>query len=122
MQQLFAEFPTFFIATAFVVALLVGSFLNVVIYRLPIMMERDMRAECTEILAEPANDVPQGRFDLIAPRSRCSSCGQMITAIQNIPVLSWLVLRGKCANCKAPISIRYPVVETLTAVLTAVVA
>lgn len=122
MLELFSELPAFFIVTAFVVALLVGSFLNVVIYRLPIMMERDMRAECEEILAEPASDIPEGRFDLIAPRSRCPACGQMITAMQNIPVLSWLALRGKCANCKAPISARYPVIEAVTAVLTAIVA
>jgi leader peptidase (prepilin peptidase)/N-methyltransferase len=122
MQQIFVEFPTFFIVASFVVALLVGSFLNVVIYRLPIMMERDMRTECKEILAEPASDMPTGRFDLIAPRSRCPSCGQMINALQNIPLLSWLVLRGKCAACKAPISVRYPVVEALTAILTAIVA
>jgi len=122
MLELFVEFPAVFIATAFVVALLIGSFLNVVVYRLPIMMERDIRAECEEILAEPATDMPEGRFDLVAPRSRCPSCGQMITALQNIPLLSWIALGGKCAGCKAPISARYPVVEALTAILTAIVA
>jgi leader peptidase (prepilin peptidase)/N-methyltransferase len=122
LQQLFTEFPVIFIGTVFVVSLLVGSFLNVVIYRLPLMMQRDIRAECKEILAEPADELPEGRFDLVAPRSRCPSCGQMITALQNIPLLSWLFLRGKCANCGVPISWRYPVVELVTAILTGVVA
>jgi leader peptidase (prepilin peptidase)/N-methyltransferase len=122
MYELFAETPWFFIATVFVVSLLVGSFLNVVIHRLPIMMERDWRAQCAEISSAPASDLPEGRFDLMMPRSRCPSCGAMITALQNVPVLSYLALGGKCASCKAPISKRYPVIEGLTALLTVVVA
>ena len=120
--DLFNHYPLFFVGTAFLVALLVGSFLNVVIYRLPIMMERDIRAECEQIMAEPAGHLPEGRFDLAVPRSRCPSCGAMITALQNIPVISWLLLRGKCANCSEPIAWRYPLIEILTAILTAVVA
>jgi leader peptidase (prepilin peptidase)/N-methyltransferase len=122
MQQLLSSSPTAFIITCFVLALLIGSFLNVVIYRLPVMMQREWRKQAEEILAEPAENLPQGRFDLIAPRSRCPSCGHEISALQNIPVISWLVLRGKCANCKTPIAARYPLVELVTAILTALVA
>jgi leader peptidase (prepilin peptidase)/N-methyltransferase len=103
------------------VALLVGSFLNVVIYRLPIMMEREWRAQCEEIAETPAVELPTGRFDLVAPRSRCPACGQQITALQNVPVISYLMLGGKCGNCQVPISRRYPIIELMTAVLTGIV-
>ena len=122
MQALFTQSPILFIGFSFVLALLIGSFLNVVIYRLPIMMEREWRAQCEEIAETPSADLPTGRFDLVAPRSRCQSCGTQITAMQNIPVLSYLMLGGKCGNCDAPISRRYPVIELLTAVFTGVVA
>jgi leader peptidase (prepilin peptidase)/N-methyltransferase len=122
LQPLLSQAPMYFVGMAFLFALLVGSFLNVVIYRLPLMMERDIRAECEDILEQPGAEIPQGRFDLVAPRSRCPACGQMITAMQNIPLLSWLFLRGKCANCGVSISWRYPAVELLTAVLSAVAA
>ena len=122
MQELFSSSPVTFIVVCFVFALLIGSFLNVVIYRLPVMMQREWRKQAQEIVAEPADDLPEGRFDLIAPRSRCPSCNRQITAMQNIPVVSWLALGGKCANCKAPISRRYPIIELMTAVLTALVA
>lgn len=122
MYELFATTPWLFIATVVTVSLLVGSFLNVVIHRLPIMMEREWRAQCAEISAMPAIDLPEGRFDLMVPRSRCPSCGAMITALQNIPVISYLVLGGKCASCRTPISKRYPIIESLTALLTAIVA
>lgn len=122
MQELFSSSPTFFVAVSFAVALLVGSFLNVVIYRLPIMMQREWRKQAEEIVAEPAGELPQGQFDLVAPRSRCPSCNHQITALQNIPVISWLALGGKCAKCKNPISRRYPIIELFTAVLSALVA
>ncbi len=122
MQVLLTESPLLFIGLACVLALLIGSFLNVVIYRLPVMMERDWRAQCDEINASPAGELPEGRFDLIAPRSRCPSCNHQITALQNIPLFSYLFLGGKCGNCKAPISRRYPAVELLTAILTGIVA
>lgn len=122
MYQLFAQFPWLFVAVAFVVSLLVGSFLNVVIYRLPIMMQREWREQCTAVLAEPATELPEGRFNLSVPRSRCPSCGAMITAMQNIPVISFVLLGGKCANCKTVIPKRYPLVEGFTAIATAVVA
>lgn len=122
MLELMQSHPTLFIGVAIVIALLVGSFLNVVIYRLPIMMQREWRSQCEELMAEPAETLPEGRFDLTVPRSRCPSCGTQITALQNVPVLSFLLLRGKCGHCKAPISARYPLIEVLTAVLTALVA
>jgi len=122
MQALFAESPLLFIGTAFLLALLVGSFLNVIIYRLPIMMERSWREQCSELAETPAADLPTGRFDLVAPRSRCPHCGHPISASQNIPVLSYILLGGKCAACGASITIRYPAIELLTAVLTGIVA
>jgi leader peptidase (prepilin peptidase)/N-methyltransferase len=122
MLELYAQSPWLFTGTVFVVSLLVGSFLNVVIYRLPIMMEREWRAQCEEINALPASNLPEGRFDLMTPRSRCPTCGAMISALQNIPVFSYLVLGGRCASCKAHISKRYPIIEALTAILTAFVA
>ncbi len=109
-------------ALALVFGLLVGSFLNVVIHRLPLMMRRDWRAQCAEELENPAPVLPEGRFDLWAPRSRCPACGRPVRAVENIPVLSWLMLKGRCAGCHAPISLRYPAVELLTALLFAATA
>jgi len=106
--------------TVAVAGLCVGSFLNVVIYRLPKMMEAQWRAECAEL--NGAEPVPAERFDLVHPPSRCPSCGTPIRALQNIPVVSWLALRGKCAACKAPISARYPAVELFTGILSVLVA
>ncbi len=113
--------PIAFIAIAGVLGLLVGSFLNVVIHRLPIMMERQWRAECAEFLGA-GEAPPQERFDLTAPRSRCPHCGHAITALENIPVVSYLVLRGKCSSCAARISVRYPLIEIFTAALSVAVA
>jgi leader peptidase (prepilin peptidase) / N-methyltransferase len=96
-----------------VLGLLVGSFLNVVIYRLPKMLEREWAADCAQLNGqEPKEQEP---FNLIVPRSRCRQCGHAIRWYENIPVLSWLALRGKCSQCKAPIGLRYPVVELVTA-------
>lgn len=122
IQELFIASPLFFIGVVFLFSLLVGSFLNVVIYRLPIMMEREWRSQCEEIASQPATEIPEGRFDLVAPRSRCPSCGAAITALQNIPVLSYLLLRGRCASCSSSISARYPIVEMITAMLAACAA
>ena len=122
MQELFSTSPAAFITVAFVFSLLVGSFLNVVIYRLPIMLEREWRAQCEETVASPPGDLPAAPFNLMVPRSRCPYCKHQITALQNIPILSYLVLRGKCANCRTPIPLRYPLIEFCTALLTAVVA
>ena len=123
MPQLFMESPLLFIAVVFAFCLVIGSFLNVVIYRLPIMMERDWREQCEEFAkSPPVLDIPEERFDLVVPRSRCPSCGNLIKAWQNIPVISYLILGGRCANCKESISARYPVVEIMTGVLAAVCA
>ncbi len=122
MQELFSSSPLTFVVLVFFLSLLIGSFLNVVIYRLPIMMEREWRAQCKELAETEATDIPAGRFDLVFPRSRCTSCGAQITAIQNVPVLSYLMLDGKCGSCGGAISKRYPIVEALTAILTAIVA
>ena len=94
---------------------LIGSFLNVVIYRLPVMMERAWQDEL--LFAQDKAPTARERFNLLTPRSRCGSCGHMITALENIPVLSWLALRGKCSACATPISARYPLVELATALL-----
>jgi leader peptidase (prepilin peptidase) / N-methyltransferase len=105
------------------VGLLVGSFLNVVIYRTPVMLLRRWREECRELNGDTtALATPAEALNLLTPRSRCPHCGHAIRALENIPVLSWLVLHGKCSVCQQPISARYPAVETLTAVLTAVTA
>lgn len=103
------------IGLVFVFSLLVGSFLNVVIHRLPRMMEREWHAQAAELRGEPLPEAP--RFNLATPRSRCPHCGHVITALENIPVVSYLVLRGRCRHCSAPIGRRYPVVELLTAAL-----
>ena len=109
-----------FIPAALLVGLAVGSFLNVVIHRLPRMMESEWRAQCAELEGLPARD--DERFNLVVPRSRCPACGTPIRARDNIPVLSWLLLKGRCAHCAARISPRYPIVEALTAGLSALVA
>ena len=95
--------------------LLVGSFLNVVIHRLPQMMERQWAAECAELNGQPA--APQAPFNLLVPRSRCGHCGHTIRWYENIPVLSYLALRGKCSACGTPIGLRYPLVELATGLL-----
>jgi leader peptidase (prepilin peptidase) / N-methyltransferase len=96
---------------ALVFGLCVGSFLNVVIHRLPKILERGWREECAELAGAPL--APQPAYSLVAPRSACPQCGRGIRAWENIPVLSWLALRGKCAGCGARISFKYPVVEIL---------
>ena len=123
MVEVFTESTLLFVAVVFAFCLVIGSFLNVVVHRLPIMMEREWREQCEEITKNPPeHELPKGRFDLIAPRSRCPSCGAEIKAWQNIPVVSYLLLGGKCAHCKESISARYPLVELMTAVLAAVCA
>jgi leader peptidase (prepilin peptidase)/N-methyltransferase len=96
--------------------LLIGSFLNVVIYRLPRMMEAQWKVECAELSGQ-ASDAEAPKFNLMVPRSRCQQCGHQIRWFENIPVLSYVFLRGKCANCGTGISLRYPLVELATGVL-----
>ena len=104
---------------AVILGLLVGSFLNVVVHRLPIMSQRELD---NYIAHEAGKELPhQDSFNLMTPRSRCPHCGHQITALENIPVISWLFLRGKCSACKAPISARYPAVELATGLLSGVV-
>ena len=107
--------PTFTPLVCGLLGLLVGSFLNVVIHRLPKMMERDWHCQCAELRGEPLPEYEP--LSLARPRSRCPACGHLITALENIPVISWLVLRGKCSSCRTQISPRYPVVEALTSAL-----
>jgi leader peptidase (prepilin peptidase) / N-methyltransferase len=124
---IFAASPALFIGACLVLGLIVGSFLNVVIHRVPIIMDRQWREECelehSDLAATvPANPAPKERFNLIVPRSACPACKAPITALQNIPILSYVFLRGRCANCGVRISLRYPIVEALTGILSAAVA
>jgi leader peptidase (prepilin peptidase)/N-methyltransferase len=146
--EILADTPWLLTGSVFVLSLLVGSFLNVVIHRLPIMLDRQWRAQAEEMLGpessappptadslEPLSDLPPtadsppppapapppARYNLVTPRSACPHCNAGIKAHQNIPVLSYLLLGGKCANCGAPISPRYPIIEIATAVLSAAV-
>ena len=107
--------PAMFPLAAGLLGLMVGSFLNVVIHRLPIMMERDWAAQCAEFKGEAVPVLEP--LSLARPRSRCPHCGHPITALENIPIISWLVLRGRCKGCAAPISLRYPLIEALTGLL-----
>jgi leader peptidase (prepilin peptidase)/N-methyltransferase len=138
LLQPLADQPMFFIGCFVVLGLLVGSFLNVVVHRLPIMMENAFRKECAEqarademiargetpppILDDEPDAPKTPPYNLVVPRSACPQCKTPITAIQNIPVISWLALKGRCANCKTPISKRYPLVELFTGLASGVVA
>ncbi len=120
MLHAFQSYPALFVTTIVLASLLVGSFLNVVIYRLPKMLERQWRAEFAGHTGhEPA---PEPRYNLAVPRSQCPSCGHRIAALENIPVVSYLVLGGRCSACQARISPRYPIVEALTGALSGYVA
>lgn len=112
--------PHFLQGVCLVLGLLIGSFLNVVIHRLPKMMEREWHANCLDLQGQPVPEQP--KYNLVVPRSSCPKCGHMIGALENIPVISYLFLRGRCKACKTPISIRYPLVEALTGVLSLAVA
>ncbi len=112
--------PAADVALAAVLGLLIGSFLNVVIHRLPRMLERQWDAECAHHLGQPAPAAP--RYDLLRPASACPHCGHAIRWWENIPVASWLVLRGRCSACRGRISPRYPLVEAATAGLFAFTA
>ena len=109
-----AAHPAVFPWLSLAFGLVVGSFLNVVIHRLPKMMERAWREDCAELRGETV--APAERFNLFVPRSRCPACGHRISAAENIPLVSWAVLRRRCSACKAPIGVRYPLVELLAGV------
>jgi leader peptidase (prepilin peptidase)/N-methyltransferase len=119
MELLHAE-PALFTGLVFLFSLLVGSFLNVVIHRLPKIMEAEWHVQCAELRGETMPEAAP--YNLAVPRSACPQCGHQITALENIPLLSWLWLRGRCSSCRTPISARYPLVELLTALLSAAAA
>jgi leader peptidase (prepilin peptidase)/N-methyltransferase len=121
LTTLYSANISLFVGSVFVVGLVVGSFLNVVIYRLPIMLQRDWQLQAAEVLGQ-APAAAQDKFTLSTPRSACPHCKAPISALQNVPLLSWLVLRGSCASCKKPISPRYPLVEFATGLLSGLVA
>ena len=121
MVSFFQSYPEFFLGCVFVLGTSVGSFLNVVIYRLPVMMQREWRHDCLEFLEQPAQD-ETGKFNLAVPRSRCGECDHQISALENIPVVSYLILKGKCKNCGTRISIQYPIVEIFTGLISLLVA
>lgn len=120
------QFPTLYFIYIFILGLLVGSFLNVVIYRLPVMMEKEFKRDYLEYFTPDCEELAkikeEPKFNLVVPRSRCPKCGHMISAWENIPVFSWLFLRGKCLKCKLPISFRYPSIELFSAILTLLVS
>jgi len=118
--QSFQAFPALFVTAVTVMSLAIGSFLNVVIHRLPKMLERQWRDELSELNGQEVAAGP--RYNLMVPRSACPACGHAIGALENVPLISYLALRGKCAGCKARISPRYPLVEALTGVLSGYIA
>jgi leader peptidase (prepilin peptidase)/N-methyltransferase len=125
--HIFVEFlqtqSIFYLFLIFLIGLAVGSFLNVVIIRLPRMIERDWREECCNLLdVNPENTKQKEQFNLITPSSHCPFCKQKIKIIENIPLLSYLFLKGKCSNCKEKISLRYPIIEFASAVSVCIVA
>ena len=113
--------PLLFSSSIFLIGLLIGSFLNVVVYRLPIMMQRDWREQAREILELPG-EAQTATFNLVLPNSSCPHCAHEIKPWENIPLVSYLFLRGKCSNCKAPISLRYPLVELSCGLLSGFIA
>ena len=120
------HYPLFFIAGVVIFGLLVGSFLNVVIYRLPLIMEKEWKQECRLILeldeASASEGDEQSTFNLSFPNSHCPSCKQAIKPWQNIPIISYLLLKGRCSNCQTAISIRYPLIELASGILSGVIA
>ena len=126
--ELLQHSPVLYISIVIILGLLVGSFLNVVIYRLPVMLKQQWKADCVSFLEQESHKTSelienaQELFNLVTPRSRCPHCGHPITALENIPVLSYLFLKGRCRECKTPISIRYPLVEILSASLVTLAA
>ena len=123
MLSILADSPALLLASAVLLGLLVGSFLNVVIHRLPLILQRQWSGQCRELLATEGGQTPhvedEEPFSLSRPRSRCPACGHPISALENIPVLSYLFLRGRCRGCGTRIPARYPAVEALTALLSA---
>jgi leader peptidase (prepilin peptidase)/N-methyltransferase len=115
ISTLLQENNAVFISLSVLLGLAIGSFLNVVIYRLPKMMQREWQNNCLELQGQPIADLKQ--YSLVKPRSACPLCGHMMSALENIPVISYVILKGQCRTCKAPINPRYPLVEALTGIL-----
>ncbi|MFB2873359.1 prepilin peptidase [Aeromonas jandaei] len=122
ITDVFHSLPWLYFSLVFLFSLMIGSFLNVVIHRLPIMLEREWQAEYRSYFSPDEEQATEPRYNLMVPRSACPHCGHAITALENIPLLSWLWLKGRCSECQAPISARYPLVELLTALLSVAVA
>ena len=119
--ELLSSNTPFYLFCVGLLGLVIGSFLNVVIHRLPIIMEREWQSHCAEINQEEVTP-PQEKFSLSTPGSRCPHCGHAITVKENIPVLSYILLRGKCSDCGTKISVRYPIIESVTAILSVIIA
>ena len=120
LVELLSSMLALWLTAVGLLSLLIGSFLNVVILRLPVMMEREWRAQAAAV--EGREEEPGEPFNLVVPRSRCPKCGAAVRAWQNIPILSYVLLRGRCAECSTPIGLRYPVVEGFTALASVLVA
>lgn len=118
----FQTYPAFFAFVMLLLGMSIGSFLNVVIYRLPKMMQQDWHVQCCELLCLENKNASQQKINLISPRSNCPACNRMITALENIPVISYLFLKGRCRSCKVNISPQYPIIEIVTGLLTAYIA
>ena len=122
--DLFNLYPIFFLCFIFLLGSIIGSFLNVVILRLPVMMEQDWRQQCCELLEINNTEITENTspFNLVVPRSQCPKCGHKISALENIPIISYLFLKGQCKQCKNKISIRYPIIEFITGITSVIVA
>ena len=119
---LMEQVPAFLYGSVLLIGLLIGSFLNVVIYRLPVMMKRSWKSDCAECFPEAKLKVDDEVFNLVLPRSHCPQCHHLIGSTENVPVISWLIQKGKCKHCQCKISTRYPAIELLTGLLSLVVA
>jgi len=126
--ELLKQWPFIFYITVALFGLVVGSFLNVVIHRLPIMMEQDWQEQCADLQKQQKENSStieteeKAKFNLMTPRSRCPNCHSLITSLQNIPIISYLFMRGRCCHCQQSISARYPLIELTTALLSVVIA
>ena len=121
LVEYLAANPPVVLIFAGLLGLLIGSFLNVVIHRVPVMMEREWRSQCAEMLDPEAKPEQQQAYNLVVPRSRCPNCDHQITALENVPVLSYLALKGRCSECGWRIPLRYPIIELLTGLLSVLV-
>jgi leader peptidase (prepilin peptidase)/N-methyltransferase len=122
LLELLAGSPWLFVVLAVLLGLMVGSFLNVVIHRLPLMMERDWQTQCAELLGQADPNAGQPALSLWGPRSQCPHCGHLIGAVENIPLFSYVRQHGRCAHCSAAIGIQYPLVEAASGILAGIVA